>query len=64
LLADFRIARSDAATQRIEDEGFDVVESADRSGKQYRLRLDQEDFAQRGEFLRELVRLAHSDSES
>ena len=57
LIAEFRIARSDELTVRLEDAGFDLLDYNTRWGK-YRVRLSTGDVTQRAELLRELIHRA------
>lgn len=58
VIAEFKIPRSEELTQRLEDEGMDLLAYRSQWG-QYRLHIDREDIDSRSELLRELIKQAH-----
>jgi hypothetical protein len=61
LIVEFKIPRSDELTQRLEDQGLEMLGYQTRWG-QYRMRVVHDDLAEHKELLRELVTLAHEAS--
>lgn len=58
VIAEFKIPRSEELTQRLEDEGMDLLAYRSQWG-QYRVHIDREDLELRTELLRELIKQAH-----
>lgn len=58
VIAEFKIPRSEELTQRLEDEGMDLLAYRSQWG-QYRVHIDHEDLEMRSELLRELIKQAH-----
>lgn len=58
VIAEFKIPRSEEVTQRLEDEGMDLLAYRSQFG-QYRIHIDREDLEVRSELIRELIKQAH-----
>ena len=56
--AEFKIPRSEEVTQRLEDEGMDLLAYSSQFGL-YRLHINREDLELRTSPLRELIKQAH-----
>lgn len=62
LIAAFRIPKSDALTDRLEQAGVELLEYGRRGGR-YRMRLTRVDLDQRQELLGQLVEMAAGESD-
>lgn len=58
VVTEFKIPRSEELTQRLEDEGMDLLAYSSQFGL-YRLHIDREDLELRADPLRELIKQAH-----
>lgn len=58
VIAEFKIPRSEELTQRLEDEGMDLLAYRSQFG-QYRIHIDREDLEVRSELIQELIKQAH-----